>query len=442
MVGQEVTNSSLIHDSRINRRDSATTRISVSKSLQFWRILVLIDFIYFPAPRGMMNQGPKFNAPLHNLQPHHQNVQPGGGPQGPETPIKPRVEPPSVAGRSPSSTAGHSAVVPPASAKIEDVGTPTEDEKKTVVKSASGEGGEDLAEGDNLSEFSDDGDDILVLPLDELKQQSLLDRPAVEEGVTVPALAVGEPGDEKEKKEVGGEEDPEDDLTLDFEEISDGELEEESSKVKGLGDALGVDWAGLVAAVREPREKLNRVGDLKATVKEMWEPKRIFRDVGISVRMAGRELAERLLGVNKEEEEKTADGLIRVIKKEPLDEGEEEEMPTETVKEEQQQQTVKKEEGEKEIHVDLGENPIAGCQVALRRRMMWRSNLIVNRSVGGMGTGVNPVALCARRDLQIRRQLCGLPAGEIRLGRAADEQQQSEMKALALEVFAKATAVH
>ena len=33
-------------------------------------------------------------------------------------------------------------------------------------------------------------------------------------------------------------------MDLDFEEISDGELEEESRN-KGLGDALGVDWASL-----------------------------------------------------------------------------------------------------------------------------------------------------------------------------------------------------
>lgn len=370
----------------------------------------------------MMNQGPKFNAPTHGQQGHHAVV--------PSTQVaeKPRPEIPVATPVATPATTVTTVVTP--SAKIEDVGTPTEDEKKTVPREG-GTGGEgDLQEGDNLSEFSDDGDEILDKNETELRQQSQQSGNPSAVGLAADeAVVVGEESagvKEEEKKEDQDDAQPEgdDDLTLDFEEISDGELEEESSK--GLGDALGVDWAGLVAAA-EPKES-KPTGQLKTTVKEMWEPKRIFRDVGISVRMAGRELAERLLG----QEVTEAVGLMK-IKKEPLDEGEEEE--------EQLEENVKEElvKSSADVQVDLAANPIASCQVALRRRMLWRSNLIVNRSVAPVA-GLKPVALCARRDLQIRRQLCGLPAAEIQLGGRGDEQQLTEMKALAMEVFVKATA--
>ncbi|CAG4941524.1 unnamed protein product [Parnassius apollo] len=71
-------------------------------------------------------------------------------------------------------------------------------------------------------------------------------------------------GEEKESQE--GKED-EDVTNLDFEEISDGELEEERTRA-GLGDALGVDWASLGADARRreqfpPLEVRAIVGDLK-----------------------------------------------------------------------------------------------------------------------------------------------------------------------------------
>lgn len=132
------------------------------------------------------------------------------------------------------------------------------------------------------------------------------------------------------------------------------------------------------------------------------------------------------------------------IKNEPMDEEEEGQQlnGNEPPKVEDQEVKSADQEDLKEMtEVDLVANPIASCQVSLRRKMQWRSNLIVNRNA--VTGGVNPVALCARRDLQIRRQLCGLPAGEIQLRKDRnDEQQQQELKALAMECFAKATAVY
>lgn len=422
----------------------------------------LIVYLILPSfsslvPRGMMNQGPKFNAPMHGgpqhqQQPSHHNHGPQQTPVTPDNTLKNAI-PTSV------STAA-TPVVPLTSTanKIEDVGTPTEDEKKTSARDLiTGTLDDPLQEGDNLSEFSDDGDEILVKNDEELRleQEELLKQQQLtttttttaEEGQTVDN-ALPETGEEEEvKKDLPIDHqslDDQDDLTLDFEEISDGELEEDSAKVKGLGDALGVDWAGLVAAV-EPRDPGKSAGegqgDLKTSVKEMWAPKRIFRDVGISVRMAGMELAKRLLGGGDLVEEKV--GGMR-IKNEPLDEEEEGQQLNGDGQPKEEQLEVKSADQEdlKEItEVDLVANPIASCQVSLRRKMQWRSNLIVNRN--SAAGGVNPVALCARRDLQIRRQLCGLPAGEIQLRKDRnDEQQQQELKALAMECFAKATAVY
>lgn len=365
----------------------------------------------------MSNQGPKFNAPaMHGHQSHHPT---STTPQQQQLPAESQVIKPRAEVVVPAAATAPTPSTAPSAGKVieEDVGTPTEDEKKTVAVAG---GGEDLPEGDNLSEFSDDGDDILDKNDSEStkqqSQQSVAVLPAereAEEAVPVAAgTAVGEEKVAADEMADGGAD--QDDLTLDFEEISDGELEEDPSKVKGLGDALGVDWAGLVAAAVEPREakEAAAVEVRGGTAKEMWRPQRIFKDVGISVRMAGWELAERLLG------QKGTEGLVRV-KKEPMEEGD---------GEEGKREVVVKGEGEE---VDLQEHPVASCQVAFRRRLLWRSNLMVNS-----------VALCARRDLQLRRQLCGLPAQEIQVGGGGrgDEQQQNELRALAMEVFAKATA--
>lgn len=77
---------------------------------------------------------------------------------------------------------------------------------------------------------------------------------------------------------------------MDFEEISDGELEEDvKTSCKGLGDALGVDWESLV------KESLPRRPTNHENPQDRWHFKSIIQRIGISVRAAGREFVDDLL---------------------------------------------------------------------------------------------------------------------------------------------------
>lgn len=79
--------------------------------------------------------------------------------------------------------------------------------------------------------------------------------------------------------------------TMDFEEISDGELEEDiKTSGKGLGDALGVDWESLVKE-SQPRRAVNASQD---DAQRRWQCKAIFQRIGISAKYAGPELMARL----------------------------------------------------------------------------------------------------------------------------------------------------
>lgn len=72
--------------------------------------------------------------------------------------------------------------------------------------------------------------------------------------------------------------------TMDFEEISDGELEEDiKTSGKGLGDALGVDWESFVKEM-QPRRPLSS-GQHNA--ENRWQCKAIFHRIGISFKYAG-----------------------------------------------------------------------------------------------------------------------------------------------------------
>lgn len=80
--------------------------------------------------------------------------------------------------------------------------------------------------------------------------------------------------------------------TMDFEEISDGELEEDiKTSCKGLGDALGVDWESLVKE-SQPRRSIATSHD---SVQDRWQCKAVFQRIGISVKAAGSEFVEKLL---------------------------------------------------------------------------------------------------------------------------------------------------
>lgn len=78
---------------------------------------------------------------------------------------------------------------------------------------------------------------------------------------------------------------------LDFEDVSDGELEEEA-RIRRLGDALGVDWASLVD---EARARARRDRQLARPAKQRWQAHRILLDVGVSFRRAGAEHAADVL---------------------------------------------------------------------------------------------------------------------------------------------------
>lgn len=195
----------------------------------------------------------------------------------------------------------------------------------------------------------------------------------------------------------GTEPNPADDETMDqmdFEEISDEELEEET-KVKGLGDALGVDWASLVAESR-PRVKNATEG----SAKKRWEPHRVLARIGISIEMAGAKLANEICTQIQQDE--AEEGNLKV-----------EDIKTEV--------KVEKEEKPK-LH------PIAGMQVSLRDWKAKRKTLFAN-------AGPLKRALCARRDLEIRRYLCKLPAKDtIGLG-DAQHPHDPEIFRMALKLY-------
>ncbi|KXJ73960.1 hypothetical protein RP20_CCG014631 [Aedes albopictus] len=309
---------------------------------------------------------------------------------------------------------------------------------------------------DNLSEISDDPDDILTRE-EEINQ---LNDPAAA-GDNKPRVGdstVHEPGhplnvgpdgmppgpaqhsdgnsdlaaagaggalevkDPKQAGKLHANKELKEEMDLDFEEISDGELEEEN-KFKGLGDALGVDWASLA---QETRAKLKPEQTIPVSARNRWKAHHILLDIGISVRLAGEAYAQRVLteskeklreeieefkaaaeqqkvaAVKKEEEEQLFNGVR--IKKEKLDEDEQ--------KQQQSEQTVVKKEDSNEnsevseqeanlADIDKILHPVASVHVAMRERARARRNLIL------CAAGPHSRALSARRDLEIRRQLCG-----------------------------------
>lgn len=101
----------------------------------------------------------------------------------------------------------------------------------------------------------------------------------VESPKQAPAPLLGHEHENNNEEEGGIDEDGID--NMDFEEISDEELEEEV-KVKGLGDALGVDWASLVAECR-PRPRLDKI----AGAKKRWDHSSVLARIGVSLEMAG-----------------------------------------------------------------------------------------------------------------------------------------------------------
>ncbi|KAJ9590107.1 hypothetical protein L9F63_016768, partial [Diploptera punctata] len=173
---------------------------------------------------------------------------------------------------------------------------------------------------------------------------------------------------------------------LDFEEISDEELDPEEAKT-GIGDALGVDWASLVAESR-PRAKPDST---PGSARRRWESHRVLARLGVSVRFAGWDLVEDLKSKYEDvkQEEVKGDEKENVRPQTGNDAAVKEEAPTLNF-----------------LH------PVASIHVALRERQAKRKALFAS-------SGPYKRALSARRDLAIRRQLCNLPVKET----AGDSQQ-------------------
>ncbi|XP_062536996.1 fl(2)d-associated complex component-like isoform X2 [Armigeres subalbatus] len=313
---------------------------------------------------------------------------------------------------------------------------------------------------DNLSEISDDPDDILTRE-EEITNQlnestnagdnkqdagdssvpdSCNPMHAGPEGTqplsaqrpdgNVEAASGGNSSEVKDSKEAGklhANKELKEEMDLDFEEISDGELEEEN-KFKGLGDALGVDWASLA---QETRAKLKPDQIIPVSARNRWKAHHILLDIGISVRLAGEAYAQRVLteskeklreeieefkaaaaqqkvvAIKKEEEEQLFNGVK--IKKEKLDEDEQKEQQTEEAAVKKEDSNENNEVSEQEANladIDKILHPVASVHVAMRERARARRNLIL------CAAGPNSRALSARRDLEIRRQLCGFPSQE------------------------------
>ncbi len=188
-------------------------------------------------------------------------------------------------------------------------------------------------------------------------------------------------------------------MDLDFEEISEDELEEES-RVKGIGDALGVDWASLVAESR-PRIKP------MTSAKRRWESHNVLVNLGISVELAGEDLVKDVLKEHAEAKLK--------------------EQNEEKGKNEPEEATVNgiKEENDEKITVNIS-HPIGAIQVANREKQAVRKALFSN-------VGPNCRALSARRDLMIRRHLCNLPLRDTYV--EAPKRHDPELLKLAVQMF-------
>lgn len=189
------------------------------------------------------------------------------------------------------------------------------------------------------------------------------------------------------------EESMEENLDLDFEEISEDELEEES-RLKGIGDALGVDWASLVA---ESRPRIKPV----SSAKRRWESHNVLANLGVSVNFTDEEFVKDILKQHARaeiaEQKKEEDVSV---KKEP------EEVNTNGIKEEIPDEPEEvKTENAVEVEDITVSHPLGAIQTWNRDQQTIRRTLF--SSVGPFRR-----ALSARRDLMIRRHLCNLPVND------------------------------
>lgn len=249
-----------------------------------------------------------------------------------------------------------------------------------------------------------------------------LEAPAVEAPVETP---------QPKEKELA------DDLDLDFEEISDAELDEEA-RIKGLGDALGVDWASLVEESKAITQQKSK--KIETSAKQRWQSHRILLDVGVSFKMAGAKFATAILldAQQKLAQETLGTGVSETVVSQDV-----------CVKMETDSKNTGDVDTKSAIAIasnghdapsalteSLKLHPVATAQVANRSYAQQQCNLVFN------ATGPYSRALVAKRDIAMRRQLCNLPISENNF-KATANRNSTGYESIAVKLFQKAlTAIH
>ncbi|XP_031628570.1 fl(2)d-associated complex component-like isoform X2 [Contarinia nasturtii] len=309
------------------------------------------------------------------------------------------------------------------------VSTPTEKQSDDISKQSSlmadGEDGEEIA--DDLSEISDEADDILGQQEDtNTKSQQAIETVVGEKlvaDVEMKETAVSalkdsvhaendksiDPNDSVHMREnitpTKSPEEPDrtkelcDDIDLDFEEISDGELEEEA-RTKGLGDALGVDWASLVEESKAMmREKLTKI---ETSAKQRWNPDQILLDVGVSFKMAGTAFAQQTLMTAYENIRREL--KCSKIKIEPNDDSNY--TDTQVKIEPENDIKVPNVNGIAKEDRKLILHPLPCVQTSIQNTVDKQRQLVFSAS------GPYSRGLCCKRDIELRRKLCNLSVCE------------------------------
>lgn len=234
----------------------------------------------------------------------------------------------------------------------------------------------------------------------------------------------------KSPEEADRTKDLSDDIDLDFEEISDGELEEEA-RTKGLGDALGVDWSSLVEESKAlMREKLTKT---ETPVKQRWHPDQILLDIGISYKMAGADFAQQTLIAAYENVKRELNPIT--IKMEPIDEPDHMDVDIKTENDIENDIKAAKVNGKHENDVvekggrNLILHPLP-CVQTSTQTMAEKQHRLIMKAPGPYSRG-----LCTKRDIGMRRQLCNLAINESNCKTA---NTRTGYENIALKLFQKA----